>query len=97
MRAALTVALLALACGAAQAKIPRSQSAKAEFNRANPCAATGERRGRCPGYVIDHIQPLCAGGADAPANLQWQTLADSKMKDRDERRQCAALRKWPAP
>jgi hypothetical protein len=24
-----------------------------------------------PGYVIDHFEPLCAGGADDPSNMQW--------------------------
>ena len=94
----LAIALaLALLATTAHAKIPRSQTALAEFKRANPCPSTGERRGACPGHVIDHIEPLCAGGADSPANLQWQTLADGKRKDLAERRQCAALRKHPHP
>ncbi len=50
------------------------------------------RAGKCPGYVVDHIRPLCAGGPDNAANMQWQTLADSKVKDRDEHRECRALR-----
>lgn len=37
-----------------------------------------------PGYVIDHIIPLKRGGADLPANMQWQTKADAKAKDRWE-------------
>jgi hypothetical protein len=45
------------------------------------------------GHVIDHIKPLCAGGADAVSNLQWQTVADAKVKDVLEKRQCAALRR----
>lgn len=67
---------------------PRSHSARAEFQRQQPCPATGERRGRCPGYVIDHVNPLCAGGPDHPSNMQWQTVADAKIKDRAERRMC---------
>jgi len=43
--------------------------------------------------VVDHVKPLCAGGADRPRNMQWQTLAESKKKDIQERRLCAALRK----
>jgi hypothetical protein len=27
----------------------------------------------CPGYVVDHIMPLCAGGADDPANMMWMS------------------------
>jgi hypothetical protein len=37
--------------------------------------------------VKDHIIPLC-GGADDPTNLQWQTVADAKAKDKWERRGC---------
>jgi 5-methylcytosine-specific restriction endonuclease McrA len=50
----------------------------------NPCPATGRTSGACPGYVVDHIVPLKRGGADEPANMQWQTDADAKAKDRIE-------------
>jgi hypothetical protein len=86
------VSLAMLAAGPADAKTHRSASAKAEFKRANLCPSTGKPRGGCPGYVIDHVIPLCAGGPDAPGNMQWQTTSDAKMKDRDERRQCRAMR-----
>jgi hypothetical protein len=66
----------------------RSMSARAAFVRTHPCPATGAHRGACPGYVVDHVMPLCAGGADAPANMQWQTVADGKTKDRTERAEC---------
>lgn len=35
---------------------------------------------RQTGYVIDHIVPLACGGADAPSNMQWQTVAAAKDK-----------------
>ena len=73
--------------------LPRSAAARAEFKRLQPCPATGQRRGACPGYVIDHIRPLCAGGPDTPANMQWQTVEDAKAKDRDERRECSKRRR----
>jgi hypothetical protein len=38
--------------------------------------------------VRDHIVPLCAGGADAPSNMQWQTTAEAKAKDREEVKAC---------
>jgi hypothetical protein len=82
------VALLAALLGAAATAAPRSRSATAEFQRATPCPSTDARRGRCPGYVIDHVVPLCAGGADAAVNMQWQTIADAKVKDREEIRLC---------
>lgn len=53
---------------------------------------TGYPHGR-PGYVIDHIIPLCACGPDTVANMQWQTARDAEIKDRQERIQCRALRK----
>ena len=52
---------------------------------------SGYPRGR-PGYVVDHIVPLCAGGADAPSNMQWQTVDAAKVKDRQERAMCARHR-----
>lgn len=70
------------------AKLARSSAAKAEFKRENPCPANAARRGSCPGYIIDHVIPLCAGGPDATSNMQWQTVADAKAKDRIERREC---------
>ena len=46
--------------------------------------STGRSSGRCPGYVVDHVRPLECGGADAPSNRQWQTVADGKAKDKTE-------------
>jgi hypothetical protein len=34
--------------------------------------------------VVDHVIALKRGGADAPSNMQWQTIADAKAKDRIE-------------
>lgn len=77
--------MLALSAHAGQ---HRSTAVKHDFQRAHPCPATGQHRGKCPGYVIDHIDPLCHGGADRPDNLQWQSVAEAKVKDRWERRLC---------
>lgn len=65
-------------------RIKRSAEAKDEFKREYPCPSTGKTRGACPGYVIDHIYPLKRGGADAPYNMQWQTVEDAKAKDKWE-------------
>jgi 5-methylcytosine-specific restriction endonuclease McrA len=35
--------------------------------------------------VIDHVVPLSRGGADAPSNMQWQTVREAKAKDKWER------------
>ncbi len=65
-------------------RIKRSPEARREFQRGKPCPSTGRTSGGCPCYVIDHITPLKRGGADAPSNMQWQTKADAKAKDRIE-------------
>ena len=66
-------------------KIKRSGAAKSAFERQSPCPSTGKTSGRCSGYVVDHVTPLECGGADAPSNMQWQTTADAKAKDKTER------------
>jgi hypothetical protein len=69
-------------------KIKRSEVAKHEFMLAHPCPVTGLTSRKCPGYVIDHVNPLACGGLDAPSNMQWQTKADAKAKDKSERKGC---------
>jgi len=66
----------------------RDAHQRAAFVKSHPCPSTGRGRGACPGYVVDHIKPLCAGGEDHPRNMQWQTVADAKIKDRKERAIC---------
>ena len=73
----------------APAKMYRSLEVKHEFQRQHPCPSTGQTTGACPGYIKDHIRALACGGADAVANLQWQTIAEAKAKDRWERKGCA--------
>jgi hypothetical protein len=63
-------------------RIQRSAGARHAFAH-----QTGFPNGR-PGYVIDHIRPLACGGADTPTNMQWQTAAEGKAKDRTERTGC---------
>src|SRR5258706_7851608 len=63
-------------------RIKRSAAAKDEFLR-----ETGYPHGR-KGYVVDHVVPLACGGADAPSNMQWQTKADAKAKDKTARAGC---------
>lgn len=71
----------------------RSAAERMEFHRSIPCPSTGELHGKCPGYVVDHIVPLCAGGADKSSNMQWQELVASKAKDKQEWRQCREFRR----
>lgn len=65
---------------------PRNMAARHAFRK-----ATGYPHGR-PGFVVDHKLPLCAGGADAVANMQWQAVAAAKVKDIEEKQLCAAIR-----
>lgn len=86
-KAAALILLLCLAVVAVAGQ-KRSAGAVADFKRANPCPANGAPKGPCKGYVIDHIKPLACGGADRPENMQWQTVADAKLKDKWERKGC---------
>ena len=69
-------------------RIHRSAEAKAAFKRQQPCPSTGKSSGPCPGYVIDRVKPLACGGVDDPSNMQWQTVAEGKAKDKWERNGC---------
>jgi hypothetical protein len=66
----------------------RSPAARAAFQREHPCPSNGSRSGRCPGYVVDHVEALACGGADTPSNMQWQTVAEARAKDKIERHGC---------
>ena len=92
-RTVLAGVMLGLVCGVSVEAAPRSSAAVAQFKRMSPCPATGGGRGPCPGYVVDHVEPLCAGGLDVPANMQWQEAQAAKAKDVDERRLCRALKR----
>lgn len=63
----------------------RSMAERARFMRANPCpASVPHKKTSCPGYVVDHIIALCAGGQDKASNMQYQSIAQGKAKDRVE-------------
>lgn len=85
--AILLVALCALSISA-DARIKRSTTARHEFVRQHACPATARHRLPCKGYVIDHVKALACGGADHPSNMQWQTVAAAKAKDKWERKEC---------
>jgi hypothetical protein len=65
-------------------RIKRSTAVRRQFQREHPCPANGATRGACPGYVVDHIRALKHGGADSPENMQWESVAEARVKDRVE-------------
>jgi hypothetical protein len=81
MRALLALLLGTLAACAVGQPI-RSPALRAEFQRLEPCPATGLPRGACPGYEVDHVVPLCLGGprVDIISNLQWLTVEEHRRK-----------------
>lgn len=73
----------------ASAETVRSRTQVNHFKKANACPATGIASTKaCKGYVVDHIKPLACGGKDHPSNMQWQTVAEGKAKDKWERKGC---------
>ena len=97
LAAALVTGPLALPLAAHAAESVRPSRAEIYFRLANPCPATGATSGPCKGYAIDRVIPLVCGGADAPENMQWQTLAAAKEKARWEKIGCRKGRKLVLP
>ncbi len=86
-----------MAAGHVQTADARSSAEVNAFKRAHPCP-TVLGLAECRTARVDHRTPLCAGGADSwRTNLQWQSLPDSRAKDREEIRLCAAIRAGRAP
>lgn len=83
---------MALALAACTAPPDRSRTELAAFKRANPCPVTSQPRGACPGWEVDHVIPLCNGGPDTPANMQWLTVEAHREKTKVDVRTCAARR-----
>jgi hypothetical protein len=84
----LLVALLVLAfVSLVEARDPKQRAA---FMKLHPCPAGVDKGStkRCRNYIVDHKKALACGGADSPANMQWQTLAAAKAKDKIELKGC---------
>jgi hypothetical protein len=64
------------------------RDAELQFTKRHPCPVNGSTRGECPGYVISLIKPACAGGGERPGNLQWQTVAAARKKERVDAAEC---------
>lgn len=88
----LSLTLLAALALPALARIPRSSSAVAEFKRQHPCPVNGAKRGPCPGWEVDHIEALCAGGSDTAGNMQWLTKQAHAQKTKRDVMLCRLLK-----
>jgi hypothetical protein len=82
---ALACGLLFLWMNAADA---RDRNVPAEFRKIYACPATGLKTGPCPGWNIDHHIPLCAGGPDTIANMNWMSIEDHKAKTKLDMKEC---------
>ena len=91
MRSLLGLVLVTLLLSSAAA-IDRSRVVRAEFQRLNPCLATGATRGACHGFEADHVIALCAGGADHPSNMEWRTREDHALKTKFDTMHCRLKR-----
>jgi len=61
-----------------EASTCRNPAVKHQFDKQQ-----GYPHGR-KGYIVDHVCALVRGGLDSPSNMQYQTIVDSKAKDRIE-------------
>lgn len=92
MRTALFVVLMLLSTQV----LARDPAQVRAFRKENACPATKQKTGPCPGWVVDHMIPLCAGGPDTPDNMMWQRQKESYRKDKHERALCARMKKCAA-
>lgn len=76
--AILLIIAFALTEDASFASTCRSSAIKHKFDKEQ-----GYPHGRT-GYVVDHVCALAQGGLDSTINMQYQTIPDSKAKDRVE-------------
>lgn len=85
--------VLSFAAMSVAAQTNRDRAQVRAFRAENPCPATGRTRGACPGWEIDHVQSLCAGGHDRPSNMQWITKEDHRFKTLVDVRECRKARR----
>ena len=58
-------------------RISRNPAPVRAFRLIHPCPATGQVKGPCVGYLVDHIKPLNRGGSDTSDNMRWRTIAEA--------------------
>lgn len=90
---AIAAVILMIVCHPALARIPRDMAEVRAFRSEHLCPATGRVRGACPGWEVDHITPLCAGGPDHRSNMQWISREDHRFKTLVDVRECRRSRR----
>ena len=70
-------------------ELQQDSGQKELFLKKYACPMTGKHTEICKGWVVGYIKPLCAGGVDRIANMQWQTVATAKRKEREAQKLCA--------
>ena len=97
-RSMLRLACVVLLAGASisEARTERDRAQVRAFRAENACPATGRTRGACPGWHVDHVIALCAGGPDRPDNMQWITREDHRFKTLVDVRECRKERRAKA-
>jgi pilus assembly protein FimV len=66
----------------------RGTPAEVEFRKTHPCPSTSEPGEACSGYVVTHVVPLCAGGANEATNMQWLRLEEAIEQERLAQERC---------
>jgi len=61
-------------------RIRRITTVRRQFQRENPCPATGLQTGACPGYQVDHVIPLKRDGPNAPGICNGRRLEEARAK-----------------
>lgn len=85
----IIIALLLTLPVFATAETVRSPAQVRAFKKTHVCPSSGVASTKpCKGYVVDHIIPLACGGPDLPSNMQYQTIAEGKAKDKWELKGC---------
>ena len=81
MKLYLAIGLISLSfCASA-----RDRHVADEFRRTHTCEYEA--------CIVDHVIPLCSGGADSVDNMQYQEKIESYKKDAVERELCNWIRK----
>jgi hypothetical protein len=108
MKKLVMAVCMAIAAVSGHAEEVRSAALIQHFKEQNVCPATGKvavkgiaASYRCPGYVVDHGIPFCAGqylgkSLDVMYNLSYQKYDkdNSMKKDADENLLCDTLKKY---